>query len=36
MVSIVKLHMLKLAPKLKIDKLLKLLLVDMKANSSIL
>ena len=36
MVSTVKLYMLKLVPKLKTNKSLKLLLVDMKANSSIL
>ena len=35
MVSTAKLYMLKLVPKLKTNKLLKLLLVDMKANSSI-
>ena len=36
MVSTTKLYMLKLVPKLKTNKLSKLLLVDMKANSSIL
>ena len=36
MVRTAKLYMLKLISKLKINKLLKLLLVDMKANSSIL
>ena len=35
MVSTAKLYMLNLVPKLKTNKLLKLLLVDMKANSSI-
>ena len=36
MVSTVKLYMLKLVPKLKTNKSLKSLLVDMKTNSSIL
>ena len=36
MVSTAKLYKLKLISKLKINKLLKLLLLDMKANSSIL
>ena len=36
MVSTAKLCMLKLVPKLKTNKSLKLLLVDIKANSSIL
>ena len=36
MVNKVKLDMLKLVPKLKTNKSLKLLLVNMKANSSIL
>ena len=36
MVRTAKLYMLKLVPKLKTNKSMKLLLVDMKANSSIL
>ena len=36
MVSTAKIYMLKLVPKLKTKKLLKLELVDMKENSSIL
>ena len=36
MVSTAKLYMLKLVPKLKTNKSSKLLLADMKANSSIL
>ena len=36
MVNKAKLYMLKLVPKLKTNKSLKLLLVNMKANSSIL